>query len=1068
MSSPVSVDVLGPVRATVTGSSAPLGGPRQRSVLTRLVVAGGHVVSTDRIVDDLWSGEPPPKALASLQVHVSHLRRALEPGRARREQPTVLVSAAPGYRLQLPRTAVDAWRFDELVARARSTDDPAARRALLDEALACWSGPAYAEFADTDWAAPEVARLDELRLGAVEARADAELELGHAAAAVPTLERHLQEHPAREEAVRLLTLALYRSGRQGDALAVLRRAREHLADELGVDPGPALRELEAAVLDQAPLLDRPAARPVVAVAEPAAPPSLGRTGELQELVRVATAGGGLRLVWLAGEPGAGKTTLAEAAAATLGRQGWRVAWGRCPEVDGAPPGWAWSEVARALDAPELLDDAAPNAFWTARALAGRLREVSREQPVLVVLDDVHRADELTLQLLRQLADPLAGERVVVLATQRTAEGGETLAATRASLAGATALHRTLAGLDDAGVAVLAHRYGLGDASAEEIALLRERTDGNPLFVRELTKLLVAEGRTAARTSVPAGVRDVLRRRVERLPGPVATALRQAAVLGREVDVDLLAAVAGRDVDDLLDPLEAAVLAGLLDEPAPGRVRFTHALVRDTLYEGTPLLRRSRMHAAALAALQGSGADATTLAHHAVAAATPATAADAVPFVVAAAREVEALGAHGDAARHWASALRLHELAGPRSGGDAALLDLLLPSIPAHARAGDIVAARAQQRAAVRAAGRLGSRRALVDALAAWDAPLVWTVRDDGAQDPELLDPLLELLETPAGADLPDAVRCRLLVALFREVEGVDHARAEAASEQAVRLAGADDRLRCLALNARCYFALGPDLAAERESLAEQYREAAAGRPDHRAVAHWLLFLAASARTDLVSARRHVDTAVGLAGSGQLGHLLGAVQIFTAALLVLAGRAAEGQARYEAVAAQLAESGSMNGGMMALIGRFAAGFSRGDLSQSLPDLEWLHAAMPGALGDAVVLGFLDAGRLDDARAAWAARRPVARDYYWLTVTTLRAHAAVGLGDLDVARAMYRDLLPWAGRIAGLDAGTLVVGPVDDALAAVADALGEPDAAAAARRGAQRVRRDLAARLAAVGL
>jgi len=1061
--------VLGPVRALVDGVPAPLGGPRQRSVLARLVAAGGHVVSTDRMVDDLWSGEPPPKALASLQVHVSHLRRALEPARGRREQATVVVSAAPGYRLQLPRAAVDAWRFSDLVDEARSAGDPAARRALLDQALSCWQGPAYAEFGDADWAAAEVTRLDELRLVAVEARADADLQLGHAAASVPVLEHHLQQHPAREEAVRLLALALYRSGRQGDALAVLRRARDHLAEELGVDPGPALRELEAAVLDQAPVLDRPVSRPTVVASAPVDGPALGHTAELHRLLEVADQRGGLRLVWLSGEPGAGKTTLAEAAASALGNRGWRVAWGRCPEVDGAPPGWAWSEVARALGDDDLLGAEAPNAFWTARALADQLR--AHAQPVLVVLDDVHRADELTLQLLRQLADSLPGAPVVVLATQRTGEGGDGLAATRAALTTSTALHLELSGLDDDGVAALAQQYGLADATPEEVALLRERTDGNPLFVRELTKLLVAEGRAAARTTVPTGVRDVLRRRVERLPGPAATALRQAAVIGRDVDVDLLAAVAGRDADELLDALETAVLAGLLDEPAPGRVRFTHALVRDTLYDGTPLLRRSRVHAAVLAALRAQGgADAMTLAHHAVAAAGPSTATDAVPFVVAAAREAESLGAPAEAARQWASALRLHELAGSRGGGDAALLELLRPSISAHARAGDIVTARAQQRSAVRAADRSGSRELLVDALAAWDAPLVWTVRDDGAQDLELLTPLQQLLDTPAGEHLADDVRCRLLVALFREVEGVDDARAAAASEQALRLARAldDERLLCLALNARAYCALGPDLAGEREALAEEYLAAAAHQADHRAVAHWLLFLAASARTDLVSARRHVDTAVALAGSGQLGHLLGAVRIFTAALLVLAGREAEGQARYEAVAAQLAEAGATNGGLMAMIGRFVAGFARGDLSGALPDLEWLHGAMPGALGDAVVLGFLDAGRVEAARAAWATRRPVARDYYWLTTMTLRAHAAVGLGDLDVARAVYPELLPWAGRVAGLDNGTLVVGPVDEALAAVADAVGDPAAATAHRRNAEALRRELQSQLAAVGL
>ncbi|MGY1592293.1 BTAD domain-containing putative transcriptional regulator [Geodermatophilus sp. SYSU D00708] len=1068
---PVAVSVLGPVQATVAGQPAALGGPRQRSVLARLVLAGGHVVSADRLVEDLWDGEPPPKALASLQVHVSRLRRALEPAGGQRSGATVLVSAAPGYRLQLPREAVDAWLFEDLVARASATDDVPARRELLERALACWSGPAYAGSADASWAAPEIARLEELRLVAVELRADADLALGRAATVVPELERHLHDSPAREEAVRLLALALYRSGRQGDALTVLRRAREHLADELGVDPGPRLRELEAAVLGQEPALDLPAppvALPATPAPAPPAPPS-ARAAELRQLLDLAAEGA--RVVWIAGEAGAGKTTLVEAAAARLREDGWQVAEGRCPEVDGAPPAWPWTEITRALGAAPLEEG---TAFWRARAVADLLRAAAAEQPLLVVLDDVHRADELTLQLLRSVVDSLAGEPLLVLATYRDAETGEALAATRAALTSAGARHLELRGLDDEGVAVLARQSGLEDAGPAELTLLRERTDGNPLYVRELTRLLVAEGRGAARTAVPAGLRDVLRRRAERLPGPAVTALRQAAVLGREADVDVLAAVAGRDVDELLDALETAVLAGLLDEPVPGRVRFTHALVRDVLYEDTPLLRRGRVHAAALAVLRESdGVDAATLAHHAVAGAGPRTAADAVPYVAAAAREAGRLGAAAEEARQWASALRLLEMAGRR--GSAEELDVLLAAIPAHARAGDVVAARAQQRDAVRTARRLGRRDLLVAALAAWDAPLVWTVRDDGAQDPELLDPLLELLETPAGDDLPGDVRCRLLVALVREVEGVDDERTDTASAEALRLARAATgpdaaRLLCAALNVRAYAALGPHLAAVREPLAEELRAVAtaAGMTDHRAVAHWLLFLAASARTDLVAARRHVDTAVALADVGQLGHVLGALHIFSGALLVLAGRYDEGRARYEQVAAHLVETGAMNGGLMALVGRFAAGFARGDLTPVVPELEWLHAAMPGALTDAVVLGLLDAGRAEDARAAWAVRRPISRDYYWLASTTLRAHAAARLGDLAVARQVREELLPWAGRIAGLDSGTLVVGPVDDALAAVADALGDAGAAAAARRGAERVRAELAAQLAAVGV
>jgi hypothetical protein len=151
--------------------------------------------------------------------------------------------------------------------------------------------------------------------------------------------------------------------------------------------------------------------------------------------------------------------------------------------------------------------------------------------------------------------------------------------------------------------------------------------------------------------------------------------------------------------------------------------------------------------------------------------------------------------------------------------------------------------------------------------------------------------------------------------------------------------------------------------------------------------------------------------------------------------------------------------------MALIGRFVAAFARGDLAPVAGDFEWLHATMPGALTDTVVLALLDAGRGEEARAAWELRRPVARDYYWLATTTLRAHAAARLRDVPVAVQARDELLPWAGRVAGLDNGTLVVGPVDDALAAVAELLGDADAAAGHRRGAAAVRRRLAEELAA---
>ena len=217
----IGVRVLGPLEVTVDGAPADVGGPRQRCVLARLIAAQGRVVSADRLVEDLYAEEAPPKALAAVQSYVSHLRRALEPGRAARAPAGVLVTSPPGYAVRLSRDAVDAWSFEDEAHRAAGLDDPAAVHSRLSAALASWHGAAFEEFGGLPWADLEASRLEELRLTAAEARAEAALRLGRAAQTVADLSRMTAEHPLREEAWRLLALALYQSGRQGDALAAL-------------------------------------------------------------------------------------------------------------------------------------------------------------------------------------------------------------------------------------------------------------------------------------------------------------------------------------------------------------------------------------------------------------------------------------------------------------------------------------------------------------------------------------------------------------------------------------------------------------------------------------------------------------------------------------------------------------------------------------------------------------------------------------------------------------------------------------------------------------------------------
>jgi DNA-binding SARP family transcriptional activator len=250
------IDVLGAVQARQDGGGRiDLGGPRHREVLARLVAAEGRMVTTGALIADLWP-DPPAGALGALRTFVAALRRALEPGRPPRTPPRVLVTEGSGYALRLPRTAVDVYRFEDAVAAARrSPDGPDAVRDLGD-VLASWRGPAYADVPDAGWAQRERTRLDELRLQAVELRAGLLLDSGDdEAGLVADLGAHVAEHPWREPAWGLLARALYRAGRQADALAALRRARAMLVDQLGLDPGPGLRRLESDILNRSAALE---------------------------------------------------------------------------------------------------------------------------------------------------------------------------------------------------------------------------------------------------------------------------------------------------------------------------------------------------------------------------------------------------------------------------------------------------------------------------------------------------------------------------------------------------------------------------------------------------------------------------------------------------------------------------------------------------------------------------------------------------------------------------------------------------------------------------------------------
>ena len=241
--------VLGPLEVDAGGGPIPLGGPKQRAVLAHLLVRANQLVPADTLVDEVWGEEPPEQARNMIQTYVSHLRKAL--GRER------IQSHAPGYRLRLDHSELDATRFDELMRDARKAlpMDPDIAVGTLDDALALWRGPALADLADQPSLLAEAARLDELRLEAQEVRVEGLLAGGAQARAIGELEALLARHPWRESLWGLLMLAYYREGRQAEALRSFQRAREILADELGLDPSPELLRLHERVLQQDPGLE---------------------------------------------------------------------------------------------------------------------------------------------------------------------------------------------------------------------------------------------------------------------------------------------------------------------------------------------------------------------------------------------------------------------------------------------------------------------------------------------------------------------------------------------------------------------------------------------------------------------------------------------------------------------------------------------------------------------------------------------------------------------------------------------------------------------------------------------
>lgn len=663
--------LLGPVDVVDDeGRPVALGGPKERRLLAVLAAHLDEPLSDARLSDALWGDEPPPSATKTLQAYIARLRKVLSAGDDLR-----IDSVEKGYVLRGAPGAVDVVEVEALVEKARDARSSGAHQhaaELLKAAEGRWRGQPLGELAHEPFAMAESARLEELRLTITEARIDAELTCGHHGELVGELDALTNLHPLREGLWAARLLALYRSGRQADALRAYQELRRTLGDELGIEPSPTLRSLEQAILLQSHELDwQPTTTSSsTSVAAGTALPlaralardcvCVGRDDELARLLNLweKARDHDRHLALLCGEPGIGKTTLAASLARRAHDDGALVLYGRCDEDLGLAF-QPFTEALRALVVvlpddtltalghhaihlarllPELGDrlpdlgpvipsDAAAERYRAFEAVVALLALVSVDSPVLFVVEDVHWATQPTLLLLRHVLRADAAVRLLVVATYRDTEVDPSFpfAEALADLRRDVPVERfALGGLDRGAVQGIVETVSGADLDARTLDLsdsLHRQTNGNPLFVTEVLRHLVESGAvysgddgrwmsdlTADEIGLPEGVRDVIGRRLSRLSAEANQAMTVAAVSGPRFTLRLLESLPDAGAPPAILDALEEGVAAGLLAEDRGTYGFLHALVRETLLRGVSSTRRVRLHRSIGEALESIAPD----------------------------------------------------------------------------------------------------------------------------------------------------------------------------------------------------------------------------------------------------------------------------------------------------------------------------------------------------------------------------------------------------------------------------------------------------------------------------
>jgi DNA-binding SARP family transcriptional activator len=1097
----VEFRILGPLEVVDDGRALRLGSRKQRALLALFVLHAGKVVSRDRLIDDLWHGAPPAAAETTLRAHISRLRSVLGASR--------LLSRPPGYSLVLAPEELDAARCERLLAEARGAlarGGAAEAADGLRSALGLWRGSVLADVAYEPFAQGEIARLEELRLAVLEERIEADLAVARHADLVGELEALVAEHPLRERLRGQLMLALYRSGRQAEALERYGEARRVLTDELGLEPSRRLKDLQRAILAQDPALQpprhlEPQAPSVEEVAAPEA--FVGRDRELGELLRGledALAGEG-RLFLISGEPGIGKSRLVEHLTRRARERGAEVLVGRCWEAGGAPAYWPWVQALRryvrdrdpvlicsqvGVGAPDLaqllpelnelygelpappLSDPEGARFRLFEATSAFLRASSLTQPLVLAFDDLHAADAPSLLLLQFLAGELADARLLVVGAYRDVDPSlrDPLRETLDELRRQPATHSLpLTGLPETDVGSFVTAATGVEPGAKLVSALYRATDGNPLFVEEIVRLLTSEDALesitdseALRRMVPEGVRAVIRRRLRRFSDNCELVLELASVLGREFDLAALEHVSEVSGDQLLEVLdEAARERVVTDVPGqPGRLRFAHVLVRDTLYDDLSPGRRVQLHRRIGDALEGLYAEnlephLDELAHHFYESARPAVAEKALAYARRAAERSLRLLAYEEAARLFAVALRVLESIEP---ADAAIrCELLLALGDAYARAGDMPRSKQTYRDAARLAESLRLPDQLARAALGYGGRFIW----DASRDDEFFVHLLESALAALG-DEDSSLRVRLLARLaggpLRDLTA-DPLRRQALGAQALEIARRIGEPSTLAYALHGYLSshLSPDSTPEQLELATELIHVALAAGDtERAVEGYQVHLEASIElADLSSAYVDLDAMTALAeelGQPAQKWLAG---VYRTALLLLEGRFDEAEQLIE-------ETRSIGEEALRWPTAVTYGLQLYLLRREQGRLEEMEELVRRAATDnptypiwrCVLADMLLAlGSTADARAeldalAAGGFSAIPFDEEWAVSLCFLSEAAARLGEKDNAATLYELLLPYADKVA-LSYPEISLGPVSRFLGILASTTGRYDEA-----------------------